>query len=126
MGVTMGIIYSEIYKNHFPLKERFTEFTEQEKKSLCHWANIFRTEVYAREIEMGYRGCRLFPTYNLNEYDEKIMVDMINQNCFDDRYLAILNAIIYRHKYNAVLSICFFPMLKPNLIRYCMERTRLR
>lgn len=107
----MGVIYSEIYKKYFPLKGMFTEFTEQDKKRLCRWANNFRTEVNVRESEMFYKGRRLFPTYNLNRYNEKIMIDMIMRNCFNEEYLGILNAIIYRHKYNAALSIWLFPMI---------------
>jgi len=105
------MLKSKIYSNHFPVKSYVTSFNEDEKRTLCKWATVFKTEVLAREIEKSNQGYRYYPSYNLDKYDEKIMVDMINQNCFDDRYLLILNIIIYRHKYNAFLSIWLFPIL---------------
>ena len=36
---------------------------------------------------------------------------MIDENRIDDAYLIFLNAVIYRHKYNWLISIYYFPIL---------------
>lgn len=105
------MLHSKLYSKYFPVMEKETCFKEEEKKVLQKWASSFKSEVIAREIAWYRRGPCYLSTYDVSKYDKKVMVEMINQNCFDDYYLAVLNAIIYRHKYNAVLSIWIFPVL---------------
>ena len=50
-------------------------------------------------------------TAEFGKFDMGIMLDMISHNRFDDKYLSLLNIILYRHKYNAFLSIWIFPVL---------------
>ncbi len=105
------MLNSKLYKKYFPLKVGNTNFSNDEKKILSRWISSFREEVRIRELSKIERGLK-YITYNLEGFEEKVMIDMLNKNKFNDMYLAILNIIIYRHKYNAILSCYVFPILK--------------
>ena len=104
------MLKSKIYSEYFPVKNNHTQFTEEDKQTLSKWVREFRTEVLARELEKWkqYMNCY---TYRLDDFDENTMINMIAQNQFDDYGLAMLNFIIYRHKYNTFLSLFVFPVL---------------
>ena len=126
------MLKSKLYSKYFPIREQHTQFDEEEKKTLSKWVCRFKREVQVRELQktkeyssMGISHLVRFPSYDIDKYDEKIMVDMIQQNRFDDEYLAMLNLIIYRHKYNAFLSIFFFPMVtKENALSIFGEKEK--
>jgi len=104
------MLNSKIYSKYFPVKDTNTQFTEQEKRVLCRWVYIFDTEVRLREQEKGIKGYTHFTSYDMDKFDANVMKDMIIQNSFDEKYLAWLNIIIYRHKYNTFLSYWIFPV----------------
>lgn len=118
------MLNNKIYSKYFPVKSHVTQFDEEEKKTLCTWASTFKTEVRVREIEKSKSGRVYIYSYDMSKYDEKTMRDMIRQNCFDDENLAMLNIILYRHKYNAFLSLWFFPMLtKSKIVEFFGDMT---
>lgn len=117
------MIKSKLYSKYFPIQDNHTQFNEEDKKILGKWASVFKTEVLARECQINKHGFIYFSSYNLDKYDERKMQGMIQQNCFDDYYLCVLNAIIYRHKYNAFLSIFFFPIITKENALSIFEKT---
>lgn len=112
------MLKSKLYKEYFPITEKYTQFSEKEKKILCEWARSFKTDVIHREISKAKQGFVYFPTYDMRQYDWRIMVDMIQDNYIkDDIYLVYLNFILYGHKYNALLSFYIFPVIKQENIK---------
>lgn len=105
---------SEMYKKFFPITETNTQFTEKEKRTLCSWARDISKEDMLK-IDSSL--------YEMELYDWETMVDMINQNRFDERYLFYMNAIIYRHKYNAFLSLFIRPVLTEQNITSLVKQT---
>lgn len=102
---------SKIYTNHFPLNYYLTSFSENEKKVLRRWAATFKTEVRVRKMEIKRKQRSTYFSYNVDEYNSDIMISMINNNRFNEVYLIYLNAIIYRHKYNGLISMFIFPVM---------------
>lgn len=103
------MLKSKMYTKYFPVKNHNTKFNDEEKKLLCRWARIIQIEANSR-LQEGKKA------YNLGRYNRQIMVQMIENNIFDDYYLACLNMLLYRHKYNAFLSIWTYPVLVDNKI----------
>lgn len=109
------MLKSKMYQKYFPIKDTLTRFTKEEKEILCKWVNSFDLELQTenavrrrRAVKSGMGYC-VFLT--MEEYDKEVLLDMINQNCFDKKHLGILNIILYRHKYNAFLSLWLYPVL---------------
>ena len=127
----MGILYSDIYKKYFPLKIRYTEFTEREKRVLCRWAKNFESDIHCREIQeakniarCGLEDCYI-RTYDMSVYSADTIIDMITKNQFDEQWLHIINLIIYGHKYNFLLSCLpwfFFPMLTKERYEFLLNK----
>jgi len=111
------MLYSKIYKRHFPVLSKYTEFTEEEKKTLRKWVNTFEIDCEARRESYRHSGILYYQDFNLDLFEPKKINEMIDKNQFDDLNLAILNIIIYRHKYNAFLSIWCFPLLTNDVAR---------
>lgn len=105
------MLKSKLYSKYYPVTGKWTQFEEDEKKRLCHWAEIFPYEVLYREGAKEKQGFQYYSSYNLEGYDVHTMVEMIKKNCFDELYLLFINCILYRHKYNSFFSIFLFPML---------------
>ena len=117
------MLKSKIYSNYFPVKSNVTKFNEEEKQTLCKWVSAFRTEVLERETNKSRRGYCRFLTYDMDRFDEDSLKSMINDNCFTEKGLAMLNSVIYRHKYNSVLSLFCFPMLTRSKIEKLFGNT---
>lgn len=120
------MLNSRIYTRYFPVLNGVTQFNEEEKRILCRWAKVFPIDVFELECRNYHKGITHFQSFDMSRYDEKLMVDMINQNRFDDKYLAMLNIIIYRHKYNELLSRILWPVLTKekaiNFIAKCLRK----
>lgn len=95
----MGIFVEDIYKRHFPVKNPYTDFTEQEKEKLCKWTENFERDVRIKRMEDMRWVPKRIHTINLNLYEPDRIIDMIKKNHFDEYGVAVINTIISCHKY---------------------------
>lgn len=79
----MGIFVEDIYKRHFPVKNPYTDFTEQEKEKLCKWTENFERDVRIKRMEDMRWVPKRIHTINLNLFESDRLVDMIKKNHFD-------------------------------------------
>lgn len=105
------MLYSKMYSKYFPVTECHTRFSAEDIKTLCRWVSIFKTEVEAYEWKQREKGYRRIQSYELSNFNEDEMKQMLKKNRFNDLYLKMLNIILYRHKYNVAISFFIFPVL---------------
>lgn len=119
------MLKSKLYKQHFPILSRYTEFTEKEKNKLCIWAGMFKKEVVYREWRKINSAHKVeFCSYFMKSYNLEKMTEMINKNHFDEENLFWLNAILYRNKYNFVMSLWLFPVLQPQFVKILEDKLK--
>lgn len=120
------MLYSKIYKSHYPLKTGLDIqlMNEKERLTISKWVNGIEIDIkchnyneikraikcgadYAKQINIIYSG------------DIKDVAKRIREKryCgeFDENDIDFINQVIYGHKYNWFLSSFFFPIQRPKI-----------
>lgn len=110
----MDLMLSREFREHFPIRTRaeLQAMPQDDKKLLSVWVRSFHLEVFARERKKSGHGMMKFYSYRVSEEDcSRIATALMMGWPVEESDLFYVNAVLYRHKYNSLVSIFVFPFL---------------
>lgn len=116
------MIKSRIYQHYFPIKDKYFFYSIPEKNKLIimRWIRVFLIEAKYREKNLarkGYRNIRSFDLDKLKHETEPLCNKIKDLKALSESELALLNIILYRHKYNVIISCFAFPMMSEEYVK---------
>lgn len=113
------MLFSRMYKNYYPIKSCHDLFlmNDKDRDKLAKWITSFKIKI---NTEAGIKQSllnRYFPMLcqlSQKDYDRlKRKLALKNTLCDleDKAVIQIINTVLYRHKYNTVISFFVYPFL---------------
>ena len=122
------MLHSKMYKQYYPIKNKWDlkNMNCDEIKTLCRWTEKIEIELKVKNMEakrrsvnsgLRFHNC-LFLHYSkpLLYLTDKILNHSIA--LLDEEDIALINVVLYRHKYNAFISQFIFP-IPPKGDQFC-------
>lgn len=118
----MSIIKSNIYKKYFPIENTnsFYNMEEKEISIIAEWIKYIEREIHHWNVGTcvdQYKRGRLFykKIFLLYSKSPEDLSKLLSNKQFwdlDTEDLILINDVLYRHKYNSIISMYIFPTKK--------------
>lgn len=118
----MKFLYGKLYKKYFPIKSTsiFYEMENKECDTLTRWIKNIKKDILRWNIESVSRATRtgtVFCRQIKLDYPKSIndlwlLLKTRQFSRLDEEDLKFVNDVLYKHKYNAVISYFVFPIKK--------------
>ena len=118
----MNFLQGKLYKKYYPIKKSsvFYEMDEKDLNVLTRWIqnigvdiSIWNMESRNRTMRQGGDLCRQIKiTYSKSIKELCLLLKNKQFSLLDKEDLDFVNDVLYRHKYNPIVSLYLFPTRK--------------